>query len=222
MLVYWQILYILSTPGLVDRLQAEIAPYAAISKPLSVGNISEAPRLTLSYQGLSEKCPLLKATYFEALRLTDQPWSIRKVSQDVVIPGNKKSADPTSFLLHKGEYVTMPHDLHMRDPKYFEEPEKFQPERFLAHSEDGTFKTDMGTMRPYGGGSSMCKGRVLAERECLSFVAGVLAFWDIEPVDKKAGWVIPGQQKTGAVSRPMHDTRARIKRRRFEWEDKEN
>jgi hypothetical protein len=38
-------------------------------------------------------------------------------------------------------------------------------------------------------------------------------------VDKKAGWVIPGQQKTGAVLRPMHNT---IKRRRFEWEDKEN
>jgi cytochrome P450 len=110
----------------------------------------------------------------------------------------------------------------MRDPKNFKEPEKCQPKRFLVHSEDGTYKTDMGTMRPYGGGPSMCKGRVLAEQECLSFVAGVLAFWDIEPVDKKAGWVISGQQKTGAVSKPMHDTRVRIKRRRFEWEDKEN
>jgi cytochrome P450 len=50
----------------------------------------------------------------------------------------------------------MPHDFHMRDPKYFKEPEEFQPDRFLVQSEDGTFSTDMETIRPYGGGPSMC------------------------------------------------------------------
>lgn len=113
----------------------------------------------------------------------------------------------------------MPHDLHMRDPKYFKNPEKFDPERFLVRNEDGSLTTDMGSIRPYGGGPSMCKGRVFAERECLSLVAGVLAYWDIEPADKKAGWQIPKQKKTTAVSLPVHDSRARIKRRQFNWDE---
>lgn len=120
--------------------------------------------------------------------------------------------------MRKGEYATLPHDLHMRDSKYFKDPMKFDPERFIVQNEDGSLSTGMGTIRPYGGGYSMCKGRVYAEKECLSLVAGVLSFWDIEPADKKVGWVIPEQIKASAVSRPVHDTRVRIKRRKFEWE----
>lgn len=218
MLVYWQILHILRVPGLRDRIRAEIAPYATIEKGATIGKISEAPQLKLQPESLAKKCPLLKSTYLETLRLADQPWSVRAVTKDVVVSGDKRAANPSSYILHKGEYLTVPHDLHMRDPAYFSEPEKFDAERFLVKNEDGTLSTEMGTIRPYGGGPSMCKGRVFAERECLALVAGVLSYWDIEPADKKAGWVIPKQQKTSAVSRPVSDTRVRIKRRRFEWD----
>ena len=164
-----------------------------------------------------KKCPLLKSTYLESLRMTDQPWSVRKVAQDVVIKGDKKDLSSPSFLIHKGEYITIPHDLHMRDPKYFKDPEKFDPERFLVQNGDGTLSANAKTIRPFGGGPSMCQGRALAEAECLALVAGVLVFWDIEPADKNAGWVIPKQVKTTAISKPAHDTRVRIKRRRFDW-----
>jgi cytochrome P450 len=219
MLVYWQILYILSTPGLVARIRAEIAPYAVISKPISIGTISEAPKLSIDHEGLAKNCPLLNATYFEALRLTDQPWSVRYAATNVSIQGDKKNiANHASFLLKKGDYVTVPHDLHMRDATYFPNPEKFDPERFLERGEDGVLRVDPGSIRPYGGGPSMCKGRLFAERECLALVAGVLAFWDIGPVNKKIGWVIPKQEKASAVSRPVGDTRVLIRRRSFEWE----
>jgi len=48
---------------------------------------------------------------------------------------------------------------------------------------------EWGTVRPYGGGSSMCKGRLFAEREVLACVAGMLVLWDFEPSDS-AGWKI--------------------------------
>lgn len=219
LLVYWLILHILATPGLVDRIRKETAPYVEVTKPVSIGKFSGPPTLKLSQEELAKKCPLFKSAYFEALRISDQPWSVREVTIDVVISGDKTAADPANFVLHKGEYVTIPHDLHMRDPKYFKDPERFDPERFIVRDEDGTLSAEIGTIRPYGGGPSMCKGRVFAERECLSLVAGVLALWDIEPADEKAGWVIPKQKKASALSLPAKDTRVRISRRKFEWDE---
>jgi len=216
--VYWHILHIINTPCLTERIRAEIAPYAQITKPISIGSFTEAPKLKLSHEGLAKNCPLFKSTYFEALRVSNQPWSVRQVGPADVVISNKQASDPASYVLRKGEYVTMPHDLHMRDPKYFKDPEKFEPERFLVRGEDGELSADMGTIRPYGGGPSMCKGRVFAERECLSLVAGVLMMWDIEPADRNKGFVIPKQKKTTAVSLPVHDTRVRIKMRKFEWD----
>lgn len=152
------------------------------------------------------------------MRLSARPSSTRTVCTDVTISGDAHVADSPSYTLHRGEYVTLPHDLHMRDPKYFEDPETFNPERFLVKNADGITLADMGTIRPYGGGPSMCKGRIYAESECLALVAGILACWDIEPADKKTGWVIPKQKMTGAVCRPRRDTRVRIKPRSFKWD----
>jgi cytochrome P450 len=106
----------------------------------------------------------------------------------------------------------------MMDPKYYKDPTTFDPERFLVKGEDGSISVEQGTIRPYGGGPSMCKGRVFAERECLSLVAGVLMFWDFKPVGEK-GWVIPKQKKTSAVCLPVEDIRVRVTKRSFEWDD---
>lgn len=219
MLVYWNILYILSTPGLVARIREEIDPYITVLKPLSIGAFSEAPKMTIVHEGLSSKCPVLKSSYLEALRLSDQPWSVGKVASDVSISGDKNDPNSVSFSIKKGEYVTVPHELHMRDPRYFKDPDKFIPDRFIVRSADGMETVDAGTIRPYGAGPGICKGRVFAERECLSLVAGILAYWEIEPADKKVGFVVPKMQKTAGVSKPIGDTRIRIKRRKFEWEE---
>ncbi|TVY13113.1 25-hydroxycholesterol 7-alpha-hydroxylase [Lachnellula arida] len=218
LLVYWQLLYILADPDLTDKIRAEVSPYTTVEQGESIGKISEAPKLTLDHEGLSKHCPHLRSTYLEALRLTSKPWSVRKVASDVTISQDKTNDAAASYMLHKGEYITLPHELHMTDPKYFQDPDKFAPGRFLVTKEDGTLSTDAGTIRPYGGGPSMCKGRIFAERECLAAVAGILVFWDIVPADKKAGWVIPQQLKMSAVSKPAQDTRVRIKRRVFGWE----
>lgn len=218
LLVYWHLLYILSTPGLATRIRTEVAPYATVSKPVAIGVISEAPKLKLSHESLSKNCPLFRSTYLETLRLSTQPWSVRQNAIDLVITGDKSPESSPGYALMAGEYLLMPHSLHMKDPRYFKDPDRFDPERFIVKKGDGTLSTDMGTIRPYGGGFSMCKGRIFAERECLSLVAGVLVFWEIEPVDKKVGWKIPTQKKKSGVSLPDHDTRVTIRRRNFQWE----
>lgn len=58
----------------------------------------------------------------------------------------------------------------------------------------------------------MCKGKLLAERECLSLVAGVLACWDIKPTCE---WKIPSQLQTSAVSKPQEDVKVFIQMRQI-------
>lgn len=185
---------------------------------MSIGGFAEAPKLTISHEALSKNCILFKASYFEAMRLSARPSSTCKVMADVTIIGETHTANSRSYMFRKGEYITIPHDLHMRDPKYFDAPETFNPERFLVQK-NGMLSAEMGTIRPYGAGRSICKGRIFAERVCLALVAGVLVCWDIEPVDKKTGWVIPKQERSSAVCRPAHETRVRIKQKPFKWGD---
>lgn len=217
MIAYWHLLYILATPGLVDKIRTEVAPYAKVTKPESIGGFTEAPKLALSADGLCKKCPLLKATYFETMRLSTRPSSTRRITADVTISGDTNGPKSPSYILHQGEYVRISHDLHMKDPKYFEHPEKFNPERFLGQNKDGTQSANMGTIRPYGNGMSACNGQTFAERACLSFVSGILACWDIQPASK-AGWVIPKMTLSSTVCRPVNDTRARITERSFKWD----
>ncbi|EMR84792.1 putative cytochrome p450 protein [Botrytis cinerea BcDW1] len=219
LIVYWHLLYILSTPGLADKIRAEISPYATVTPGEKIGSISEAPHIHLSHEDLSKKCPLFKSTYLEASRLCSQPISLRKLENDITLTdtSSSKETDKTTYMLHKNEYVTLPHDLHMRDPSYFPSPTEFNPERFLTTDETGNISVDPQTIRPYGGGPSMCKGRVYAERECLAFVAGIIMYWDIGAVakkgEKKGKWTIPKMIKTSAVCLPDKETRVRIKRR---------
>lgn len=92
-----------------------------------------------------------------------------------------------AFSLKEADCVLIPADLHHTDPRYWSDPEKFIPERFVVHKVGGPDVSEIKTFRPYGGGSTMCKGRILAEKEVLSFVAVMLICWDIEPVSAE-GW----------------------------------
>jgi len=147
---------------------------------------------------------------------------------DISIPFSKSNSSKdngnTTYIIRKGEYISIPHELHMLDPAYFPDSTTFIPDRFIVTKEnkDNEGKrevrkeVEMGTIRPYGGGSGMCKGRIFAERECLALVAGILRMWEIEPVGGK--WEVPEQKKMSAVSAPKRNTRVKIRRRVFEWD----
>lgn len=103
--------------------------------------------------------PLLKACYFETLRLDVEIRSARKMRRDNLVPENE-TASTSAFKLKSGDY------LHHSDPCYFEEPEVFKPEISLVR-ESGSVEVGQGNLRPNGAGFSMCKGRVIAERTYL-------------------------------------------------------
>lgn len=55
--------------------------------------------------------------------------------------------------------------------------------------------------------------RQLSERLCLSFVAGFLTLWEVEPMNKDKGWSNPRAMFAPTVALPKKDFRVRISKR---------
>ena len=138
--------------------------------------------------------------------------SIRKVKKETFVPASEDVASDIAHQLHPGDYIHTLHYLHHQDPKFFPDPQAFKPERFLIREGNDT-KVNQGTLRPYGAGISLCKGRIIAERVILYTVAAILHCWDIEPADSAVGWKIPHQVSAAGVCKPKEDVRVVIRRR---------
>lgn len=231
-LVFWILVRMWATRGLVERVRKEIGPFVHISQPMRAFGMLEPPRMKISLVGLLKECPLLKSCYLESLRLDSRPASVKKVERDFVISEStqdvRPGTQPESYLLKAGTYVNIPHAVHQLDARFFTDPTVYKPGRFLVRQElkgekqrqqqqqqekQPEMTAQIGTLKPWGGGTSMCKGWMFAEREVLAFVAGILVMWDMEPVNPH-GWVVPQPRKTTGVAVPSTDVRVRLRRRR--------
>ncbi len=167
--VYWMVVRILSSPGLVDRIRKETKSSVKASQPEAIFNFPEPPRLKVYGRSLFTACPLLKACYLETLRLDSSPWSIGRVRADVVLSKDQGGLDdkPKSFVLERGMLVIMGKDLHCGDPRYFRGPGSFIPERYLDERkmtphQDQAVRSD--DVQVDAGQSSLSIGWLMAER----------------------------------------------------------
>lgn len=219
-LVFWMLISIWATPGLVDRIREEMVPFARAWQPEKLFALPELPRLETNLEGLVHSCPLLKACYYECLRLHSAPASVRSIRKDFELTPIQDNIDSyvpsTSYVLKAGTFVTVLLNVHQNDARTVESPNEFRPERFLiaSGSKEGQRTADPGTLRPWGGGELICPGREFAEREVLGFTAGILALWDFEPVGRK-GWKVPGHKEAAGMALPSTDIRVRIRRRQL-------
>ncbi|TQS36007.1 hypothetical protein Golomagni_03555 [Golovinomyces magnicellulatus] len=213
LLVFWQILFIYSTPGLIERIRKEISLCALVIQGAKIGQIAEIPRLSLSPKTLFKECPLLRASYLESHRLTNQNWSIRAVENDINFSKGESGSSRLLSSLKKGEYIAVLKKPQI-DPLYMDYPEKFIPERFLLCNQGKSSSVDIDTPHfSCCAGISGYKGNEFLEKLCLIFVAGMIACWDLEPIDKTHEWKIPDQLIFSGICRPAYDVRVRIKRR---------
>ncbi|KLJ11341.1 hypothetical protein EMPG_13391 [Blastomyces silverae] len=240
-IIFWNLLHILADGPTHSRIMKEIAPYSRAGRPNSDETgfrLPEPPRVSLDIDRLIDSCPLFKATYYETLRLHSCPITYRKITKDCTLTESASDAKMANrkqqtYQFKAGEFVAIPHTLHNTDPHYFEDPEKFKPERFLAEeaidsSESSeksapSEKRESLTAQPklvlkipetwtgYGGsGNTVSEDGKFAERITLGFVASLLSMWDIQPA-KGLGWKLPKQRTGGLVYEPRTDIRARIK-----------
>ncbi|KAG9739159.1 cytochrome P450, partial [Aureobasidium melanogenum] len=213
MLVFWMLNHIYADKKILSSLREEIAPFVHAVQPTQLFNVPEPPRIdTFDHEALASKCPLLKSCYVESLRLDAATWSFRVMQEDLVLPASRDK-DAEKFFLKRGTYAHIAHSIHHTDPAYFDDPHVWRADRHIKREQgDGEVSVNMGTIRPYGGGHSMCKGRAFAQKETLVFIAAFISMWDMEPVGGGA-WKMPSYKPATGVYSTNDDVRVWISRR---------
>ncbi|WP_394824355.1 cytochrome P450 [Pendulispora albinea] len=146
-------LYLLSKhPDVARRVSAEIDAVLGTRRPAR-GDLS--------------KMPYAMAVLQESMRILPPVWSFERAAlEDDVIGG---------YTIEKGTQIgVFPYVLH-RHPRYWENPEGFDPERFLSGAERPRY-----TYLPFGGGPRVCIGNAFAMMEAQILLAMIVQRYRLE------------------------------------------
>ncbi len=118
-----------------------------------------------------QNTPLLKMTLQEAMRLYPPIWGLsRQTQEEVVLRGYRL---PPKAILVMFPYVTHRH------PDFWENPDKFDPERFTPERSAGRPRF---SYFPFGGGQRMCLGAAFAMMETQFIVAMIMQHFHVDVV----------------------------------------
>ncbi len=150
--------YLLATHPAVEARMLEEVDRALGARSPSAGDLPNLP-----YVG---------QVFAESMRLYPPTWVfIRIARQDDVLPSGV--AIPEGAKLYLSPYV-----LH-RNPRYFPDPERFDPDRF---TEKARKERPPLAYFPFGGGSRLCIGEHYAKMEGVLVLAAIAARCRLEPV----------------------------------------
>jgi cytochrome P450 len=160
----WVFIELARNPAVRTKLEAEVDRVLGAGAP-TVEKLDE-----LAYT---------EAVIKEAMRLHSPIFTFkRECVADTVLGG---------FRIPKGVDVSLlPYATHL-DPRFFPEPERFDPERFLAEK-----PVDRYAWYPFGGGPRMCAGSGFAMMEMLLVVAWVSRRFRLELPEDQAVIGVPG------------------------------
>ena len=172
---------------------------------------------------------LLQSIWTETLRLFTDVLVTRNVTEATTLPLDEDGK--TLIKLESGDNVIAPSWISQHDPRTWTggevPPDVFYAERFLVPDPENqwhqifsiTGKT--GNFFPFGGGRTICPGRVFAKQEGIGALAMALLRFDFEVLGfvdedgkKTDEFPCPGKQYPGAGAlMPGGDLKVRIRRR---------
>ena len=174
----WALYLLASHPSVADAVRAEIADIDGQV------DMADLPRL-----------PLLAQVVAETLRLYPPAWVFdRSPLRDITVGG---------YAIPRGANVLLSPWVAHRDPKHWEAPDEFRPERFA----NGQTRP-RGTYLPFGAGPRMCVGNRFAEAEIQLVLATLLPRVDLSLVDNS-----PVRPEGDATLRPRGGLPMRVHRR---------
>ncbi|KAF2500052.1 cytochrome P450 [Lophium mytilinum] len=217
--IFWMLMQIYAQRELLSDIRKELAAYVKTSSTGECG-ANGLPKLDIDVDGLCKYCPLIKASFYETMRMNMSGLGIRQVNKDLVVTESAEDAamfgkkKPQSYRIPAGSSLVLANGTMQQDPRIFEEPEKFRPGRFIeGDGKDEPVRVVMKNLHTFGGGLYKCKGRYFAEKEVLIFAASILMMWDLRPADGSDVLEIPAMGLAGASRSPVADVRVRLTRR---------
>ncbi|MBX3261532.1 MAG: cytochrome P450 [Labilithrix sp.] len=146
----WCIYHLLRHPVALERLRSEID---------ALGDAPAPDALT--------KLRYLDAVVSETLRIEPIVTDVLRLCREPFTLGGR-------WTVPKGGLVAVLLVAILRDPRVFDEPGEFKPERFLEK------KFSASEFLPFGGGARRCLGVAFAEAELAIAVAEIVSRWELE------------------------------------------
>ena len=203
--IFWMLFHLYSNSSLLAKVREELEPYVTPSDISSPAG-QQSPKISINLKSLQSDCPLLSAAFLETMRLNSLSQSTKTILQDFSVTESIEDAQmqghahPHTYDFKKGDILWLPHAVHQKDTRFWPEPDTFDPNRFLVRpdekdGEDARLGVEYKTMKVWGGGGTMCKGKAFAEGEVAIFVAAILMVWDCEKIGDGGQWIDPGRSK---------------------------
>ncbi len=142
--------------------------------------LAEQNSLGLTYDML-QNMDYLSAVLKETMRLYPPFW----------LGGRQALEDDWfgDFKVPRGTVIAVPHITMQRNPKWWNEPNSFIPERFLGDAE----KTiDPGIYFPFSLGPRKCSGHSFVDMEARGIIAKLLPWFDVVALNKVGNSMQPG------------------------------
>lgn len=134
----------------------------------------------------------------EVLRLYPPTWMFVRVARSVdVLPSG--TAIPAGAKIYLSQYVTH------RDPRFFPDPERFDPARF---TEEGSRTRPPFAYFPFGGGPRVCLGETLDRMEAALILATIVPRLHMELIQGQNISAVPA-----VTLRPFGSTRVIVRPR---------
>ena len=141
--------------------------------------------------------PYARMVLAESMRLYPPAWAIgRRAIDDVDMGG---------YTIPKGTVVLFSQYLLHRDARFFPDPERFDPDRWLPDRQKGRPKF---AYFPFGAGTRVCIGEPFAWMEGILVLATLAARWRMESLETG-----PVPLQPAITLRPAHGIRMRVHKR---------
>jgi cytochrome P450 len=114
-----------------------------------------------NFSDLPQLC-YAEAVIKESMRLYPPAWSLARTAA--------KDCEIASYRIPAGANVVMSQWIMHRDPRFYEDPERFNPERWFS---EATQRLPRFAYFPFGGGARLCIGASFAMMEAVLLLAAI-------------------------------------------------
>lgn len=199
--LFWLVgkIFVWDQGRLLDRIRDELAPIIHTTQADDESKDKRRLSRTLSISALKANSPLYISTLHEVLRFTAAGIAAFEVLEDTILESSEGGQQQV-HLLKKGAALQIPATaVHTDEAVWGPDAAQFVPERFIETGGKG--KPHPSAFRAFGGGSTLCPGRHIAEDMMLAMTAMIITDFDVDFVGP-VGLPDPNRSQMTSMMKP--------------------